>query len=108
MVAPKLNSLLEYNPRTVEGRLLVCADINISLPWLLADNRMITPIIAKADKMSLNGISDAIVTLGQKIERTNIDEIQDQCSPGKARHFPGLRTKSANRHPQIHSNLRGL
>jgi pyruvate/2-oxoglutarate dehydrogenase complex dihydrolipoamide acyltransferase (E2) component len=75
LVAPKLNSLLEYNPRTVEGRLLVCADINISLPWLLADGRMITPIIARADKMSLNAISDAIVSLGQKIERTNIDEM---------------------------------
>jgi len=75
LAAPKLNSLLEYNHRTTDGRLLVCADINISLPWLLADGRMITPIIAKADKMSLNDISDTITILGQKIERTNIDEM---------------------------------
>ncbi|MGD0707804.1 MAG: 2-oxo acid dehydrogenase subunit E2 [Anaerolineaceae bacterium] len=75
LAAPKLNSLLEYNPRTVEGRLLVCADINISLPWLLADGRMITPIVAKADKMSLNAISDAVAALKLKIENTNIDEM---------------------------------
>ncbi|HVN80320.1 MAG TPA: 2-oxo acid dehydrogenase subunit E2 [Terriglobia bacterium] len=80
LVAPKLNSLLEYNPRTVVGRLLVCADINITLPWLLPDGRMITPIIAKADKMSLNGISEAVAALGQKIERTNIDEMLYQSA----------------------------
>jgi len=75
LVAPKLNSLLEYDSRTGAGRLLVCADINISLPWLLADSRMITPIIAKIDKMSLNAISDAVIVVEQKIERTNIDEM---------------------------------
>jgi pyruvate dehydrogenase E2 component (dihydrolipoamide acetyltransferase) len=75
LAAPKLNSLLEYSARTGKGRLLVCADVNISLPWLLPDGRMITPIIAKADELSLNTIADAIATLGQKIERTNIDEM---------------------------------
>ncbi|MDR3576721.1 MAG: 2-oxo acid dehydrogenase subunit E2 [Anaerolineaceae bacterium] len=75
LAAPQLNSLLEYTARTVTGRLLVCADINITLPWLLADGRMITPIVAKADKMSLGAISGAVADLRQKIERTNIDEM---------------------------------
>jgi len=74
-VAPLLNALLEYNPRTVNGRLLVCEDINISLPWLLADGRMITPIVARANQMSLTEISVAVSTMRQKIENTNIDEM---------------------------------
>jgi pyruvate dehydrogenase E2 component (dihydrolipoamide acetyltransferase) len=73
--APKLNSLLEYNPRTVNGRLLVCADINISLPWLMADGRMITPIIEKANKLSLYELSSAVAGLEKKIENTNINEM---------------------------------
>jgi pyruvate dehydrogenase E2 component (dihydrolipoamide acetyltransferase) len=75
LVAPKLNSLLEYNPRTVKGQLLVCADINISIPWLLADGRMITPILTKAEKMSLNELTTAVALLGKKIGNTNVDEM---------------------------------
>jgi pyruvate/2-oxoglutarate dehydrogenase complex dihydrolipoamide acyltransferase (E2) component len=73
--APKLNSLLEFNARTVNGRLLVCEDINISLPWLLPDGKMITPIIMKADQLSLQGIGKSIAELDKKIKNTNIDEM---------------------------------
>jgi pyruvate/2-oxoglutarate dehydrogenase complex dihydrolipoamide acyltransferase (E2) component len=80
LVAPKLNTLLEYHPKSTNGRLLVCEDINISIPWLLPDGRMITPIITKANKMSLDDISGAITVLGQKIEHTNIDEMLYQAA----------------------------
>ena len=75
LAAPLLNSLLEYNPATSNGRLLVCADINISLPWRLPDGRMITPIVARAGGMSLDELAQAIATIGQKIGQTNIDEL---------------------------------
>jgi pyruvate dehydrogenase E2 component (dihydrolipoamide acetyltransferase) len=75
LASPELNSLLEYSHKTVNGRLYICDDINISLPWMLADGRMITPIIAKANKMSLDGISMAISIMKQRIDQTNIDEL---------------------------------
>ena len=75
LAAPKLNSLFEYNARTAEGRLQVCSDINISLPWLVRDGRMIAPIIARANEMSLDDISDFVAALADRIERTNIDEL---------------------------------
>ena len=80
LVSPTLNSLLEYNPKTVNGRLLVCSDINVSVPWLLPDGKMITPIITKANQLSLNDISDAFYVLGQKIERTDINELLYQAA----------------------------
>jgi pyruvate dehydrogenase E2 component (dihydrolipoamide acetyltransferase) len=84
LVAPRLNSLLEYNPRTSNGRLRVCADINICLPWLVADGRMITPIIAKADRMSLDDMAEAVAAIAGKIERTNIDELLLEAAYAKA------------------------
>jgi pyruvate dehydrogenase E2 component (dihydrolipoamide acetyltransferase) len=75
IAAPTLNSLLEYHPETGLGRLLVCEDVNVALPWLLPDGRMITPIIAKANKMSLSALSDAVAALARRIDQTNIDEL---------------------------------
>ncbi len=80
LAAPKLNALLEYNPKNANGRLLICADVNISLPWVLLDGRMITPIVAKTNNLSLDAISDAIATLARKIERTNIDELLQEVA----------------------------
>lgn len=84
LAAPKLNSLVEYNPRTAKGLLRVCADINISLPWLLPDGRMITPIIRKADKMTLDAINDAVAALARRIEGTNVDELLREAAYAEA------------------------
>lgn len=53
--------------------------INLTLPWKLADGRMITPIIERAERMSLPALSEAIVVLGKKIDHTNIDELIDKA-----------------------------
>jgi pyruvate dehydrogenase E2 component (dihydrolipoamide acetyltransferase) len=85
IAAPMLNSLLEYNPKTAMGRLIVCEDVNVALPWLLRDGRMITPIVAKANKMSLSALSEAVATLARKIDQTNIDELLMEMSAAAAR-----------------------
>lgn len=73
--APVLNSYIEYNYEKGKGTLDILDEINISIPWLLNDGRMITPIILKAEKMSLADISNSILQISRKIEKTNVDEM---------------------------------
>lgn len=78
--APELNSLLYYNPKNKTGCQKLSADINIALPWLLEDGRMITPIVKNLESKSLTEISDYISELGRKIKNTDIDAMQYQVS----------------------------
>jgi pyruvate/2-oxoglutarate dehydrogenase complex dihydrolipoamide acyltransferase (E2) component len=78
--APRLNALIEYHHRTGEGALQVCDDINISVPWLLSDGRMITPVICNSESMTLAELSEAVSELGQKIVRTDIDGLLEQAA----------------------------
>jgi len=72
---PELNALLEYNLPRGRGSVTICEGINISLPWKVADGRMITPTLLHTETMNLNELSDAIANLGKKINHTNIDEL---------------------------------
>jgi pyruvate/2-oxoglutarate dehydrogenase complex dihydrolipoamide acyltransferase (E2) component len=73
--APELNAYLEYNHKNTDGVIHILDSINVSMPWLLPDGRMITPIIHNAEKMSMNEISEYMLVLSKKIEKTNIDEM---------------------------------
>ncbi|MBL4936850.1 2-oxo acid dehydrogenase subunit E2 [Clostridium sp. YIM B02515] len=75
LVAPDLNSYVEYNHKKAEGMTHILGEINVSIPWLLPDGKMITPSIPNAGKMSLNDISDYILNLSKRIEKTNVDEM---------------------------------
>lgn len=73
--APELNSYIEYNHKKVEGMTHILKEINISVPWVLSDGKMITPAIPNAAKMSLNDISAYMINIAKRIENTNIDEM---------------------------------
>lgn len=73
--APDLNSYIEYNNKKTDGVLHILEQINISIPWLLANGKMITPAIISAEKMSLNDIATYISDLSKRIEQTDIDEM---------------------------------
>lgn len=77
--APELNSHISYHHKKGEGTLRIFEEINISLPWLLPDGRMITPVITKTQNMSLLELSDAVAGLGEKIRNTNVDELLYQA-----------------------------
>jgi pyruvate dehydrogenase E2 component (dihydrolipoamide acetyltransferase) len=57
---PELNARLEYNLPRAKGKIDICEAINPSLPWKLADGRMITPTIEQAESMTLNDLSMAV------------------------------------------------
>jgi pyruvate/2-oxoglutarate dehydrogenase complex dihydrolipoamide acyltransferase (E2) component len=73
--APELNSLVEYHYSRATGRLRICDDINVSLPWLLPDGRLITPVVSQVGKQSLDEIQASLQELARRIDNTNIDEM---------------------------------
>lgn len=75
LVSPDLNSYIEYNHKTTKGSLHILDEINVSIPWLLSDGKMITPTIPNAGKMSLNDISGYVLNLTKRIAKTNINEM---------------------------------
>ncbi|MDP4090318.1 MAG: 2-oxo acid dehydrogenase subunit E2 [Bacillota bacterium] len=75
LAAPDLNSYVGYNHKKTEGFAHIWDEINVSVPWLLSDGKMITPTIPDAGRKSLNDISDCILNISKRIEKTNIDEM---------------------------------
>ncbi|QAA32447.1 2-oxo acid dehydrogenase subunit E2 [Clostridium manihotivorum] len=75
LAAPALNAHIKYNHKKSEGSTEIFEKINVSIPWLLSDGKMITPVMPNADKMSLEDIADYVIKLSKRIENTNVDEM---------------------------------
>lgn len=75
LAAPELNSFIEYSYHKGAGTTHICDEINLSIPWVLPDDKMIPLTIPVANKMSLSNISDYVATLTKKIEKTNLNEL---------------------------------
>ncbi len=73
--SPELNAKISYNHRKGEGALRQQGSVNITVPWLLPDGRMITPVVQHVDAMTLDELSDSIARLGDRISHTNVDEL---------------------------------
>jgi pyruvate dehydrogenase E2 component (dihydrolipoamide acetyltransferase) len=75
LAAPDLNAHIKYSHKKSEGSTEILERINVSIPWLLSDGKMITPIIPDADKMSLEDIAEYIIKLSKRIENTDVEEM---------------------------------
>jgi pyruvate/2-oxoglutarate dehydrogenase complex dihydrolipoamide acyltransferase (E2) component len=73
--APKLNALVSYSHKKSEGSLKTCSDINISVPWMLPDGRMITPVLLHTESKSLEELAGSIEEMTARIKKTNVDEL---------------------------------
>ena len=74
--APQFNALLHYNSWTAVGKLHILKEISIAIPWLLSDNRLITPIIHDVGEKSLREIADDLHDIHRRVENTDIDAMQ--------------------------------
>ncbi len=73
--APILNSSIEYSAGSVTGKITANRQINISIPWLLEDGKIITPSICDVNDMSLLEISDKVNDISKRLKNTNINEL---------------------------------
>lgn len=77
--APWLNAAISYSHKKGEGWLKPFSAINICIPWLLPDGRMITPVLMDAESKDLDALADSIGILGDKIKNTDVDELLYQA-----------------------------
>lgn len=78
--APVMNSHLNYNRKLVRGELKTFDDINISMPMLLPDGRMMTVNLRDFQNKSLLAMTDYIADVTRRAENTNLNEVMFDVS----------------------------
>ena len=78
--APVMNSHLSYNRKLVRGELKTFEDINISMPMLLPDGRMMTVNLRDFQNKSLLAMTEYIADVTRRAENTNLNEVMFDVS----------------------------
>lgn len=78
--APVMNSHLSYNRKLVRGELKTFEDVNISMPMLLPDGRMMTVNLRDFQNKSLLAMTDYIADVTRRAENTNLNEVMFDVS----------------------------
>lgn len=78
--APVMNSHLNYNRKLVRGELKTFENINISMPMLLPDGRMMTVNLRDFQNKSLLAMTDYIADVTRRAENTNLNEVMFDVS----------------------------
>lgn len=78
--APSMNAHLDYNSFLVRGRIDTFEEINISIPMVMSDGRMMTVNVRGFEKMGLDEISDRIADVRRRMENTILEEAMYEAS----------------------------
>lgn len=70
---PEMNAHISYSRRTGAGELLVMSSINIAMPFLSKDRRMMTPVLPDVGTKTLREVCVAMDDLKRRAANTNID-----------------------------------
>lgn len=72
--APILNSHIEYNHRTAKGKITTYENINISMPTILPDGRMMTTNLHDCHEKNIDQMSADMKLLREKAENSELTE----------------------------------
>ncbi len=72
--APVLNSHIEYNHRTAKGKITTFENINISMPTILPDGRMMTTNLHDCHEKTIDQMAADMKTLREKAENSELTE----------------------------------
>lgn len=78
--APILNSTIEFNRRLVRGRIDIHDDINISMPMILPNGKMMTMNLHNFENKSLTEMTDYIHDVARRAQNTNMTEAMFEVS----------------------------
>ncbi len=78
--APAMNAHLDYNSFLVRGKIDTFEEINISIPMVMSDGRMMTVNVRGFEKMGLDEISDRIADVRRRMENTILEEAMYEAS----------------------------
>ena len=70
--SPELNAEIRYSHQKNEGTLRIRSDINICIPWILPDRRMITPVLLHAQTLTLDELSRSIADTVAELKRFHL------------------------------------
>jgi pyruvate dehydrogenase E2 component (dihydrolipoamide acetyltransferase) len=80
VAAPRLNAFLRYNPITSRGRLLVQRHVNVTLPWLLENGKVVTVVVPHVEETSIADLQAGIESLARRIDGSNLPEVLNQTA----------------------------
>ncbi len=80
MAAPKMNCHLIFERKLVRGKLLYHDRVNVSMPAMLPDGRMMTVNLRHMENKSLTKMTEVINDTMRRMENTNMDEAMFEVS----------------------------
>ena len=78
--APRLNAFLRFNSVTSRGRLSVQRHVNVTLPWLLSDGKVVTVVVPRVEETSIVDLQTGIEALARKIDGSNLREVLNRTA----------------------------
>ncbi len=78
--APQLNAHIHFEPKLVRGKVTTFDQIDISMPWILPDGRMMTITMKDMGNRSLGNMTEYMAETAKKIEKTDLNEAMYQVS----------------------------
>ena len=78
--APQMNAHLDYNSFLVRGKIDKFREINISMPMVMPDGKMMTVNVRGFEKMNLDEICEKIADVRRRAENTILDEAMYEAS----------------------------
>ncbi len=78
--APEMNAHLEFDRHLVRGEITTFDQIDVSMPCILPDGRMMTVTMTDMGNRSLGNMTEYMAEMTKKMEKTNLDEAMFQVS----------------------------
>mgnify|MGYP000092758781 CR=1 FL=1 len=80
MAAPKMNCHLKFERKLVRGKLYYHNRVNVSMPAMLPDGRMMTVNLRHMESKSLTKMTEVINDTMRRMQNTNMDEAMYEVS----------------------------
>lgn len=78
--APEMNAHIEFNRKLVRGEITTYDQIDVSMPCILPDGRMMTITMTDMGNRSLGNMTEYMAEMTKKMEKTDINEAMFQVS----------------------------
>ena len=78
--APQMNAHIRFEPKLVRGKVTVFNNIDISMPWILPDDHMMTITMKDMGSKSIKEMTEYMNETAEKIKKTNLNEVMYEVS----------------------------
>ena len=72
--APQMNAHIRFEKRLVRGKITQFENIDVSMPWILPDDTMMTITMSDMGNRSLGNMTEYMAETAKKLEKTNLTQ----------------------------------